>query len=349
MRCGADRRLLLVRPCHTSVVRAVTAGFRVWSVQDPALCAPHCLAETERLSQGVQLTDTGDPAALAALLGRTARRHGIAQVLHLDDRRRSLAAQAAADPAGPALATPQSVRRISDHTAMRRLLNENGRSPVRARVARSVAEVPALVRTVGLPLVVKRTDAAGTHHVTRITCPGDLAAWTARRAADAAPGPYLLEEYLAGPAFGVHTLTVDGAHHVLAITAHHQADGPVTELYPAPLGAPARAELRAAARALLDLADYRAGPAYIRLVLTARGARVVAAEASFAGRGPEPSRVGADVDPELRLFRALAGRQDDRRYPSGIASGSLDDTMRDVERHHHHRGEERCAGRRSGS
>ncbi len=238
MRCGADRRLLLVRPCHTSVVRAVTAGFRVWSVQDPALCAPHCLAETERLSQGVQLTDTGDPAALAALLGRTARRHGIAQVLHLDDRRRSLAALAAADPAGPASATPQSVRRISDHTAMRRLLNENGRSPVRARVARSVAEVPALVRTLGLPLVVKRTDAAGTHHVTRITCPGDLAAWTARRAADAAPGPYLLEEYLAGPAFGVHTLTVDGAHHVLAITAHHQADGPVTELYPAPLAPP---------------------------------------------------------------------------------------------------------------
>jgi biotin carboxylase len=287
----------------------VAAGFRVWSVQDPALCAPHCVAEAERLSQALLLTDTGDPAALAALLGRTARRHGITRILHLGDRRRRAAALAAADAAGPAPTSPQSVRRISDRTAMRRLLNENGRFVVRAREARSVGEVLALVRVLGLPLVVKRTDAAGGHHVTRISGPGDLAAWTARREADAAPGPYLLEEYLSGPVFGVHTLTVDGAHHVLAITARHHVGGPVTELYPAPLDTRVRSELRAAALALLDLADYRSGPAHTRLVLTAQGARVVAAEASFVGRGPEPPRAGAAFDPELWLFRALAEEQ----------------------------------------
>ncbi|MFF5307557.1 acetyl-CoA carboxylase biotin carboxylase subunit family protein [Streptomyces sp. NPDC013161] len=322
MRCGADRRLLLVQPCHTSVVRAVAAGFRVWSVQDPALCAPHCLAETERLSQALLLTDTGDPVALAALLGRTARRHGIAQVLHLGDRRRRAAAFAAADAAGPSATSPQSVRRICDRTAMRRLLNEDGRSVVRAREARSVGEVPALVRALGLPLVLKRTDAAGGHHVTRISCPGDLAAWTARRQADAAPGPYLLEEYLAGPVFGVHTLTVDGAHHVLALTARHPAGGPVTELYPAPLDTRVRSELRAAARALLDLADYRSGPAYIRLVLTERGARVVAAEASLVCREPQFPRVGGGFDPDLWLFRALAQEQP-------VTSGTRTVSLRD--------------------
>lgn len=284
----------------------MAAGFRVWSVQDPALCEPHCRAETGRLSQALLPADTGDPAALAALLRGTARRHGIDHVLHLGGRRRRAVALAAADAAGLSMTSAQSVRRISDRTAMRRLLNENGRSVVRAWEARSVVEVPALVRVLGLPLVVKRTDGAGRHHVTRISGPGDLAAWTARREADAAPGPYLLEEYLAGPAFGVHTLTVDGAHHVLGITARHFDGGPC-EVSPARPGAQVRAELRAAARALLDLADYRFGPAYTQMVLTEQGARVVASDASFGDRGPELPRIDAACDPELRLFRALAG------------------------------------------
>jgi biotin carboxylase len=298
----APRRLLLVQPCHTSVARAVAAGFRVWTVQDPALCDPHCRAETRRLSQELLPADTADTAALAALLRSTAQAHGIAHVLHLGGRRRRAAALAAADAAGLPATSAQSVRRISDRTAMRRLLNENGRSVVRAWEARSVVEVTLLVRVLGLPLVVKRTDAAGCHHVARISGLSDLAAWTARREADAAPGPFLLEEYLAGPAFAVHTLTVDGAHEVLGITPRDREDGD-----PASLGSRSRAELRAAARALLDLADYRFGPAYTEMVLTDRGARIVAAEPSFGGRGPDLLRRGDDFDPETRLFRALAG------------------------------------------
>ncbi|MET7479661.1 phosphoribosylglycinamide synthetase [Streptomyces sp. NPDC005648] len=319
----ADRRLLLVQPCHTSVARAVAAGFRVWAVQDPALCGAHCRAETARLAQALLPADTGDPAALAALLGSTARRHGIDRALHLGGRCSRAAALAAADAAGLSMTSAQSVRRISDRTAMRRLLNENGRAVVRAREARSLSEVSLYARALGVPAVVKHTDAAGRHQVARIACPADLAAWTARRKADATPGPYLLEEYLPGPAFGVHTLTVDGAHHVLAITSRRACPAPDDRL---------RAELRSSARALLDLADYRFGPAYTQLVLTPEGPRVVAAEPSCSGS-------------ETRLFRALADR-----YPLGNGSGTRGGTIRDVERQrYHHRGEQQCAGRRSDS
>ncbi|MGV9242162.1 ATP-grasp domain-containing protein [Streptomyces sp. NPDC003710] len=300
------RRLLLLQPSRASVGRALAAGFRVWSVRDPASDDGRRLDEAEGHAQQVVWTDTSDAAGLASLVRDTARRHHLGRGLHLGGRRGRFTALAALDASGLSLTSAQSVHRITDRAAMRRLLNENGRFTVRAREAHSVADVRELAGRWGRPVVVKHVGAAGPDDVTPVTGPADLAAWAARREADAAPGPYLVEEFLPGPAYGVYTLTVDGAHHVLAITARQHDGGTVTEVYPAPLGIRERAELRAATTALLDLAGYRFGAAHTRLVLTARGAGVVAAEDCFGGRGPDLLRIAAGYDPELWLFRALA-------------------------------------------
>ncbi|MEU8693647.1 phosphoribosylglycinamide synthetase [Streptomyces sp. NPDC048665] len=317
------RRLLLVQPCHESVRKAVAAGFHVWSVRDRDTDDdPLCLAEAERLSQRLLLTDTREPAGLAALLRDAARRAGLSLTLYLGERPGRSAALAAVDAAGLSLTSARSVHRITDPTAMRRLLNESGRSVVRARHARTVTEVLELAEHWPLPLVVKHTGADGGAGVTPIRTPAELTAWTARRPADPAVGPYLLEEFLTGPVFAVHTLTADSMHHVLAITAHQDDGGTVTEVYPAPLDSRERAELRAVATALLDLADYRFGVTCTRMVLTPHGARVVAAEDGLRGAGPDLLRIGAGYDPELWLFRALAGEPVPRPVPQRAAAAT---------------------------
>ncbi|MDI3423781.1 hypothetical protein [Streptomyces luteolus] len=71
-----------------------------------------------------------------------------------------------------------------------------------------------------------------------------------------------------GPVFGVRTLTVDGMHLVADITAAGPAARPPTESQ--------RSVIRQAVRDLLDLVGYESGAARTDVLLTARGARVVA-------------------------------------------------------------------------
>lgn len=224
------------------------------------------------------------------------------------------------------LTADRAARLLGDRTAMRRLLNESGRSCVRAAEVASLGEVPDRVRELGLPLVARYADRAGGHAADLLGSPAEVASWTARREAERTHGPYLLEELVEGPVFGVCTLTVDGAHHVLALTAR-QTEGPlggaeVTELYPAPLDGPGRAEVRSAAAALLDLAGYEFGLAYVQVALAANGAHILAAETGPGNRTPALLRLAAGIDPELWLHRALAGEPVPHPVPRRAAAAA---------------------------
>ncbi|WP_051942689.1 hypothetical protein [Streptacidiphilus rugosus] len=210
-------------------------------------------------------------------------------------------------------AAARAGRLLGDHAALRRLLNESGRCRVRAAEAATLGEVPDAIRELGLPLVVRRTDGAGRRRVGLLSTAAEVTAWFARRAAERARGPYLLEELVEGPVFGVLTLTVEGSHQVLALTSR-RSEGPfgradVEECYPAVLDDADVAELRAAATALLDLAGWEFGLSYVQAALTDRGAVVLAAEPGAGDRTPTLLRLAAGFDPELWLSRALTGEQ----------------------------------------
>ncbi|MFE4960864.1 hypothetical protein ACFRCW_44890 [Streptomyces sp. NPDC056653] len=83
--------------------------------------------------------------------------------------------------------------------------------------------------------------------------------------------------------FGVETLTVSGMHTLVGVTARPTADHP----FPASPGAAETVVLGSVVRALLDLAGYEAGTAHTVVVLTGRGARVIACTGPFdeAGAG----------------------------------------------------------------
>lgn len=308
----APQRLLMVMPYHQLVRKAVAAGFRVWSIWDPALQEPPYLDEVERHSEQLLLADFSDETALRALIAETARAHDVDLVLHLGSEASMGPVAAEAEALGLAPNPAEAVRSLNDKAAMRRMLNAAGLSPVEARRASTVGEVREVLRDAVLPVIVKPAALAGSRGVALIRCPEDVDEWAERVRAGSLAGPYLVEDFLDGPEFSVETLSAGGVHTVVGITAKRTSGAPgfveTGHVFPAPLPAADRAAVERLVTALLDLAGYAFGPAHTEVILTAAGPRIVESQARLGGdRIPLLIETATGFDIESWIFRALAG------------------------------------------
>ncbi|MFD9424973.1 MULTISPECIES: ATP-grasp domain-containing protein [unclassified Streptomyces] len=306
------RHLLMVMPYHQLVRKAVEAGFRVWSVWDPALREKSYLDEVERHSEELLTADFGDHAALRGVVAEAARRYGIDAVLHLGGEDTMLPVAEEAEALGLAVNPASAVRSLNDKAATRALLNTAGVSVVRAREVTDAAQAADALAEFTLPVIIKPTRLAGSRGIALIRDPADLLEWNARVERDGHRGPYLVEEYLEGPEFSVETLSAGCVHHIVGITAKRTGGAPYFvesgHIHPAPLSAADAEALRATVLELLDLAGYAFGPAHTEVVLTSRGPRVVESQARLGGdRIPLLVDVASGFDIEAGIFRALAG------------------------------------------
>ncbi|MEV7724409.1 ATP-grasp domain-containing protein [Streptomyces sp. NPDC087917] len=321
---SADR-LLMVMPYEQLVRKAVDAGFRVWSIWDPALRGADYLAQVAAHSEDLALVDFEDEAALRALIARTARENDIRYVLHLGSESSMAPVLAEAEALGLSPNRAESVRLLNDKNAMRRLLNRNGVSVVRAREASHLAEVEPLLTEFGLPAVVKPANSAGSRGIALVRTAADLTEWTDRVKSAGIEGPFIIEDFLEGPEFSVETLTVDGMHQVVGITAK-QTGGPpgfveTGHVHPAPLPLVDEGAIRSTVTALLDLAGYEFGPAHTEVILTPAGPRIVESQARLGGdRIPLLVEVATGFDLEAAIFRALAGEDVTAPAPHRYAS-----------------------------
>ncbi|WP_328973781.1 ATP-grasp domain-containing protein [Streptomyces sp. NBC_00239] len=308
----APQRLLMVMPYHQLVRKAVAAGFRVWSIWDPALQEPPYLDEVERHSEQLLLSDFSDETALRALIAETARAHSIDLVIHLGSEASMPPVAAEAEALGLAPNPAEAVRSLNDKAAMRRMLNAAGLSPVEARRAATVGEVREILRDAVLPVIVKPATLAGSRGVALIRCPEDVDAWAQRVRTGSLAGPYLVEDYLEGPEFSVETLSAGGVHRVVGITAKQTSGAPgfveTGHVFPAPLPAADRTAIERLVTDLLELAGYVFGPAHTEVILTRRGPRIVESQARLGGdRIPLLIETATGFDIESWIFRALAG------------------------------------------
>ncbi|MCB5165693.1 ATP-grasp domain-containing protein [Streptomyces bambusae] len=308
----APQRLLMVMPYHQLVRKAVAAGFRVWSIWDPALQEPAYLDEVERHSEQLLLADFSDETALRALIAETAQAHGVDLVLHLGAEASMPPVFAEAEALGLSPNPAAAVRSLNDKAAMRRMLNAAGLSPVDARRAATVCEVREILRDAVLPVIVKPATLAGSRGVALIRRPEDVDEWAERVCTGALAGPYLVEDYLEGPEFSVETLSAGGVHTVVGITAKQTTGAPgfveTGHVFPAPLAAADRAAVEQLVTDLLDLAGYAFGPAHTEVILTAAGPRIVESQARLGGdRIPLLIQTATGFDIEAWIFRALAG------------------------------------------
>ncbi|MEU6892421.1 ATP-grasp domain-containing protein [Streptomyces sp. NPDC046557] len=317
--------LLMVMPYEQLVRKAVEAGFRVWSIWDPALRPAAYLDQVAAHSEELALVDFEDEAALRALVARMAREHDVRHVLHLGSESSMAPVVAEAEALGLSPNSAESVRLLNDKNAMRHLLNHNGVSVVRAREAATLGEVAPLLAEFGLPAVVKPANSAGSRGIALVRTASDLAEWTERVKSVGIEGPYIIEDFLEGPEFSVETLTVGGRHEIVGITAK-QTSGPpgfveTGHVHPAPLPAVDAAAIRSTVTALLDLAGYAFGPAHTEVILTPAGPRIVESQARLGGdKIPLLVEVATGLDLEAAIFRALAGKDvrtpTPRRYAS---------------------------------
>ncbi len=115
------------------------------------------------------------------------------------------------------------------------------------------------------------------------------------------------------PRLSVQTLTVDGSHHVVGVSAQRSSGAPhflVTgHLHPAPLRKKERATVERAVTGVLRTSGYRFGPAETEVALTADGPRVLACHPRpGSDRIPLLIEVASGFDCERALFEALLGR-----------------------------------------
>jgi biotin carboxylase len=309
----ANNRLLLVMPYRDHARKAVAAGFRVYSICDPARQRPGDLAELRAHSAELVHTDLGDAAGLRRVVTGTARRHRVARVVAMGWEDTHLPAAAAARELGIALNPPEVLARIDDKAAMRETLQDWGRPEVWSARAESPEHARELLGWLDLPVVAKPAGLSASRGVHLIRGADDVRAWSRRLDAYGYTGPVLLEEYLRGPEFSVETLTVDGVHHVVGVTAKDVTPGPefveTGHRHPAALAEPDRAAVAAEATELLRASGYRFGPAHTEVVLTARGPRIVESQARLGGdRIPLLVELATGFDLEAAVFAALAGK-----------------------------------------
>lgn len=306
------KRLLMVMPYSQFVRKAAEAGFEVWAIWDPSLRERSYLDEVSEHARELLLTDFSDEPALRELITRTALAHGIDTVLHMGSEDSMGPAVAAAEALGLSPNTAESVRLLNDKAAMRALLAEAGLSPVRAEPAGTVAEAAAVAGRLPLPVVVKPSQASGSRGVALIRDGADLQEWTARVEGGGLAGPFLVEEYLEGPEFSVETLSRDGAHHVVGITAKQTTGAPGfverAHFHPALLEPADASAIGQVVTGLLDLAGYTFGPAHTEVILTAGGPRIVESQTRLGGdRIPLLIETATGFDIEAEIFRTLAG------------------------------------------
>lgn len=309
----ANNRLLLVMPYRDHARKAVAAGFRAYSICDPARQRRDDLAELHAHSAELVHTDLGDATGLRRLVTELARRHRVAHVVHLGWEDTHLPAALAARELGIALNPPDVLARINDKLAMRDTLADWGQSAVWSARAESPEHARELLGWLDLPVVAKPTGLSASRGVRLIRDEHDVRAWSRRLDAYGYTGPVLLEEYLRGPEFSVETLTAGGIHHVVGITAKDVTPAPefieTGHRHPAALAEPDRAAVAEVATGFLHASGYRFGPAHTEVVLTERGPRIVESQARLGGdRIPLLVELATGFDLEGAVFAALAGK-----------------------------------------
>jgi hypothetical protein len=117
----------------------------------------------------------------------------------------------------------------------------------------------------------------------------------------------------AAPRVGVETLTVNGIHHVLGMTAQRTTGPPrflVTGLlHPVPLTDDEQKIIGAVVEERLTVSGYRSGPAHTQVALLPHGPRIVSCRAHAGGdRIPLLFEIARGFDLEAAVFEGLLGR-----------------------------------------
>ncbi|MEU9067531.1 ATP-grasp domain-containing protein [Streptomyces sp. NPDC048109] len=313
--------LVMVMPYKAYLLAAKAEGFRVCAVWDPSLSSvmptsprdfPGYLEELRGIADRFLLTDFADQQKFSETLRRAVADFGADRLYHVGQEASMLPAYRVAEELHKEVNPSRAIENLNDKFAMRRLLAENGLSPVQFGYARHWREAAELLATFRLPVVVKPTELAGSRGVFLLEDESQLVEWGRVLDSYDYTGPVLIEEYLRGPEYSVESISSHGVHHVVGITVKSLGKPPLFvetgHLFPMP-DSPRAKEISDLVVRFLTLSGYLTGPAHTEVIWTEHGPRLVESQARLAGdRIPNLVRIATGFDCNRAVFRALAGR-----------------------------------------
>jgi biotin carboxylase len=328
-----DRRvLLLTTPSSYRLPAFLEAAERVGVEALVVEDTPAALAR--RGGQLVGLDFAAEEAALAALR-ELARERALGAVIAVDDSGSLLAARASAMLGLPHNA-PEAAEAARDKHLMRRLFAAAGVPSPAFRLCSTADDLAALAEVVAYPCVVKPLQLNGSRGVMRADDPAGFVA-AARRlarlldrlAGDAAPKPFLVEDFIPGAEVALEGLIDRGRLQLLALfDKPDPLDGPFFEetIYVTPSRHPAAtqaaiAEVASRAAAAVGL---ERGPLHAELRLSPAGPVMVElAGRSIGGLCSRTLRFGTDASLEELILRQAAGLPVESRSRAGSAGGVM--------------------------
>jgi biotin carboxylase len=179
------------------------------------------------------------------------------------------------------------LEKTSNKFRMRQAFDASDVPHCRYRFARGEAELREAVQALGFPCILKPVAGlGGSVGVARVEANGELEralAWVGEK--DIATG-VIVEEFLEGEEFSVEALSVEGHHHIFAVTKKYKDAKTFVELghlVPAPIDGEAQAAIVSYVRQVLSALGFRDCPSHTELILTPRGPRIIETHTRLGG------------------------------------------------------------------
>jgi len=304
----------LVISASERTLRKVRAlGLRIVHIEDPSMAVP---SSAEFCDRSV-VSDLADVPAVLAMAQQLDREYGFAAVL-TNHEPAVVPAQVISDALGLRSSGVGSLLR--DKAALRAALDGTPLG-VPWEVVRHRDDVAAFIGEHGFPVILKPTTGSASVGVVVVRGPsGVAAAWAeamtlvehGHRFSEVLPvDTYMVERFFEGAEYSVETLSIDGAHGVLAVVEKTTSPGRVELGHTVP---PARLEL-ARRRAIeqtvvefLTLIGFRDGAAHTEVIDGLGSVVIIESHARTGGDGI-PALVAAVIgrDVELEMLAVLSG------------------------------------------
>lgn len=245
---------------------------------------------------GMTLADRAEPIDIVSTqeIVALAEAESIAGVMTMQSDLPVVAVAAVVDKLGIPGLSRQAAHWCTNKIAMRERLAECSIPQPRFAVARSEAEAQGIVRSIGLPVVIKSPESSGSRGVSIVREQSNI-----EQAFDAAmrfspKGEVLVEEFVAGLELGAQTLSVGGSCQMVLIHDDQMDEiarvVPVGHSYPALISSGLKTSIDWVTRGAVNALGLTDGPANVDLIVDESGSpRVIEVGA----------RIGATCLPEL--------------------------------------------------
>lgn len=166
-----------------------------------------------------------------------------------------------------------------DKEEQRRRFKKAGLPQPRFKIFDASDALQDVVEDLGFPLVIKPVDNAGSRGVTMVSQSNQLPLAYSAAMENSRKGRVIIEQFIEGTELTVEGFSVNGKHHILAISDKFKPESSyrvATQLaYPAAITPEQQRQVTALIKAALDTAQVDNSPTHSEIILTPEGPKIV--------------------------------------------------------------------------